>query len=176
MGRLLGVLLAVAAMPSFGDDRDYSRSRRNDGYYGRGRDDGYYGRDRGNGRDDGYYGRDRGGSGYGNDRALFANVQRNLRRAQSESRGLSSREHERYQNAYRRLSEFESRYAQGRWDNGKLDQAIEDVNNVVRHNPMSSRSRQVLSQDLSALRQFRANRGGGYGYGNGNGNRQPYPW
>src|SRR5688572_26392068 len=130
MGRFLSILLVASAIPALADDDDWRRRRddRNSGY-GYGRNDGYYG------RDDGYYGRDRGGygnnrGGYGN-RGVFASVQQNLRRAASESRGLSSREHDRYNNAFRHLSEFESRYAQGKWDNGKLDQAIEDVNNVV---------------------------------------------
>jgi hypothetical protein len=77
----------------------------------------------------------------------------------------SGRERSRYDNAIRHLSQFQNRYSRGDFDKDRLDQAINDVQNVVDHNPLDGRARSMLMNDLGQLRAFRASRGhGGYGY------------
>ena len=80
-------------------------------------------------------------------------------------RFTSGRERSRYDNAIRHLSQFQDRYYRGDFDKGRLDQAIGDVQNVVDHNPLDGRARNLLWNDLNQLRGFRASRGfNGYGY------------
>lgn len=74
----------------------------------------------------------------------------------------SHRERERYDNALRHLGEFDERARRGYFDKGKLDQAIGDVQNLVDHNPMDGRARDVLWRDLGALRSLRARYDHGY--------------
>jgi hypothetical protein len=78
----------------------------------------------------------------------------------------SRRERERFDNAIRHLSQFQNQYYRGHFDKGRLDQAINDVQNIVDHNPLDDRARGMLWQDVNDLRAFRATRGapGGYGY------------
>lgn len=68
----------------------------------------------------------------------------------------SRRERDRYDNALRHLHQFQDRLRRRDFDKGKLDQAIEDVQNVVDHNRIDRRAKDVLWRDLSALREFRA--------------------
>jgi hypothetical protein len=80
-------------------------------------------------------------------------------------RFTSGRERSRYDNAIRHLSQFQDRYYRGDFDKGRLDEAISDVQNVVDHNPLDGRARNMLWNDLNQLRGFRASRGfNGYGY------------
>ncbi|HSU32471.1 MAG TPA: hypothetical protein VLJ11_14660 [Bryobacteraceae bacterium] len=75
----------------------------------------------------------------------------------------SHRERERYDNALRHLGQFEERARRGDFDKGKLDQAIGDVQNLVDHNPMDGRARDILWRDLGALRSLRERYDYGYG-------------
>jgi hypothetical protein len=59
-------------------------------------------------------------------------------------------------NAIRRLNEFDRAFRRGEFDRDCLNQAIEDVNNILRHNRLSPRARQILQQDVYRLREFRA--------------------
>lgn len=102
----------------------------------------------------GPFGRDRGGYGYGSG-GLIQSVQEHLRRAASFGR-TRGKDYKRVDNAMRHLSEFDSKMSRGHFDRGKLDHAIEDVNNVVRHNHIDRRDRNVLAMDLERLRDFRA--------------------
>lgn len=101
----------------------------------------------------GPFGRDR-GYGYGSG-GLVQSVEEHLRRAASFGRGRG-KEYKRVDNAMRHLSEFDSKMSRGRFDRGKLDRAINDVNNVVRHNHIDRRDRNVLATDVERLRDFRA--------------------
>jgi hypothetical protein len=96
--------------------------------------------------------RSRGSYGGG---ALFQSVQEHLRRAASVTH-TRGREYDRFNNAMRHLSEFEAKLSRGQYDRGKLDRAIEDVNNVVRNNRLDRRDRNVLATDVERLRDFRA--------------------
>ena len=95
---------------------------------------------------------------YGRARDLVGRVQRDLERAQRMA-PVAGRQRERYENAQRHLSEFDDRLSRGDFDKDKLDVAIDDVNNVVKNNVLSPRSRDDLRDDLGALRSMRAARG-----------------
>jgi hypothetical protein len=101
-------------------------------------------------------GRERGP--YARARDMVGRVLRDLERAERATRA-EGRERERFQNAQRHLSEFDARLSQGDFDKDKLDVAIDDVKNVVRHNTLPPRGRDNLSDDLRDLRQLRAVRG-----------------
>jgi hypothetical protein len=74
----------------------------------------------------------------------------------------SGKERERYTNAMSHLSRFDRELTKNRFDKDLLDGAIEDVNNLVNHNTLSSGDRDRLSQDLRQLRNLRASRGMSY--------------
>jgi len=71
----------------------------------------------------------------------------------------SHHERVRFDNAIRNLSRFQDRYYRGKFDRGRLDQGIEDLDNVVKHNPLDRYARERLWNDLSNLRAFREDRG-----------------
>ena len=98
---------------------------------------------------------------YDNARSLVSHVQNDLRRAERFTRP-SGKEKERYYNAQRHLSQFDRQLARGRFDKDKLDEAIDDVKNVVENNTLSPRDRDVLSGDLRDLRELRRTRGASY--------------
>jgi len=98
---------------------------------------------------------------YGRARGLVDRVQRNLHRAE-ELTPPNEKEKERYHNAQHHLSEFDRRLSEGKFDKDKLDQAIDDVKNVVEHNTLSPEHRDVLTRDLAELRELRRTRGEGY--------------
>ena len=98
---------------------------------------------------------------YGNARSLVARVQNDLRRAERFTRP-TGKERERYFNAQHHLSQFDRQLARGRFDKDKLDEAIDDVKNVVENNTLSPRDRDVLSGDLRDLRELRRTRGASY--------------
>lgn len=77
-----------------------------------------------------------------------------LRRAGRFARG--GRERERIDNAQRHLYDVDRALNRGRYDRGRLDEAIEDVHNVVRNNNLPPRERDVLNDDLERLRELRA--------------------
>ena len=95
---------------------------------------------------------------YENARGLVANVQKDLRRAERFTQP-SEKEKERFYNAQHHLSQFDRELARGRFDKDKLDEAIDDVKNVVENNTLSPRDRDVLSGDLRDLRELRRTRG-----------------
>ena len=95
---------------------------------------------------------------YGRARDLVSRVQKNLRRAERFT-PPNEKEKERYHNAQQHLSEFDRKLSEGRFDKDKLDQAIDDVKNVVEHNTLVAESRDVLSGDLQELRELRRARG-----------------
>ena len=98
---------------------------------------------------------------YGTARGLVDRVQRNLRRAEHFT-PPSDKEKERFHNAQHHLSEFDRKLSQGKFDKDKLDEAIDDVKNVVENNTLSAEARDVLTRDLGELRELRRTRGEGY--------------
>jgi hypothetical protein len=88
-------------------------------------------------------------------------VQNDLRRAERFT-PPNGKEKERYFNAQHHLSQFDRELERGRFDKDKLDEAIDDVKNVVENNTLSPRDRDVLSGDLRDLRELRRTRGSSY--------------
>jgi hypothetical protein len=93
---------------------------------------------------------------------------------------LDGHEAKHFDEAMQRLQEFQSRWARGNFDTGRLDRAIENMQHLADADRVHPRDREILNQDLSALRGFRSSRGqyGGYGdYGNGryDRNNRRYP-
>jgi hypothetical protein len=93
-----------------------------------------------------------------NARSLVSRVQNDLRHAEHFT-PPNGKEKERYFNAQHHLSQFDRELARGRFDKDKLDQAIDDVKNVVENNTLSPSDRDVLSGDLRDLRELRRTRG-----------------
>ncbi len=65
------------------------------------------------------------------------------------------REMERYDNAMTHLSQFAEKLHNGRFDRGKLDHGIEDLQHILNKNPMDGRARDILNHDLTDLRRLR---------------------
>jgi hypothetical protein len=92
-----------------------------------------------------------------------------LDRARSYRR-IDGHERRHFEQARRDLERFQANWYNGRWDNGRLDSAIGNIDHLVNSDQLSPRDREMLSRDLYALRDFRANRGynrrgyGGYRY------------
>ena len=60
------------------------------------------------------------------------------------------------------LSEFQNKWARGRFDKGELDDAIGAIQHVVNSNRISGREASMLQDDLYRLREFRAQSRYGY--------------
>lgn len=103
------------------------------------------------------------GRSYWNSRSYYspAPVSQTIRHLHQIAAYSSStgRERKRFDNAIRSLYQFQDRYHRQRFDKDKLDQAIEDVQNIVNHNRLHPQARNLLWSDLGQLRGFRANRG-----------------
>jgi exoribonuclease R len=69
-------------------------------------------------------------------------------------------ERERFDHALEHLSQFSRKLYAGRMDRGKLDRSIDDVGNILRHNRIDPRGREILSNDLNELMRYRANNAG----------------
>src|SRR5439155_1332087 len=57
------------------------------------------------------------------------------------------------------LQEFEARWARGKFDTGKLDKAIHNLEHLAGADRVRGRDRDMLARDLEDLRRFRASRG-----------------
>jgi hypothetical protein len=97
------------------------------------------------------------GQEYGHARDLVARVQSDLERS-AEFVKSNEKERERYHNVQHKLSDFDKELRAGHFDKGKLDDAIDDLKNVVKNNTLESRDRDTLATDLSDLRTLRDTR------------------
>lgn len=97
------------------------------------------------------------GQEYGRARELVARVQADLERS-AEFVRRNEKERERYHNVQHKLSDFDKELRAGHFDKGKLDDAIDDLKNVVKNNTLESRDRDTLAADLSDLRTLRDTR------------------
>jgi hypothetical protein len=100
-------------------------------------------------RDDFYRGRDWRGQ-------LFARVRRDLDYVSS----FSFRGDDRYRldRTYRELDDLQRDWASGRWDRRSLDDVIDSLGRVLEDNRLAPRSRDILRDDLSRLRDLRSRR------------------
>jgi hypothetical protein len=112
--------------------------------------------------DDRYYGNERGGwergggQVRGNEpvrRALF-----DLDRLRS-IRYADGHERKHIDNARRDLLRFEESWSRGKFDRDRLDGAIGNLDHLANSGQVHPREREVLYQDVRALREFRAYRG-----------------
>jgi len=87
-------------------------------------------------------------------RDMIARAQEDLQRAADFTRN-NEKERERYHNVQNHLSEFDRELRRGHWDKSKLDDAIDDLKNVVKNNTLESHDRDALAADLEALRTLR---------------------
>ena len=90
-------------------------------------------------------------------RDLVARVQDDLQRAADFTRN-NEKERERYHNAQHHLSEFDRKLRDGHFDKDKLDDAIDDLKNLVANNTLESHDRDELARDLADLRVMRDTR------------------
>jgi two-component SAPR family response regulator len=97
------------------------------------------------------------GQEYAHARELVARVQGDLERSAEFVRS-NEKERERYHNVQHKLSDFDKELRSGHFDKGKLDDAIDDLKNVVKNNTLESRDRDTLAADLSDLRALRDTR------------------
>ena len=142
---------AVPAYPG-GDRRDdRDRGSRDDADRGS-RDD----RDRAY-RDDDVYHRDRDERFRGEDmrRRFFERIREDLDHVQSGAFPFGADQY-RLARTRQELDELQSKLAAGRYDERELDEVIAAMDRVVRDNRLSHRDRDVLSDDLNRLREFRA--------------------
>ena len=79
-----------------------------------------------------------------------------LRKVRANNGVFDERQERRYNNAMKHLVEFQRNLYRGYYDKGRLDEAINDVKNVVDNNPMEPRARDFLFRDLERLRGMRA--------------------
>lgn len=122
--------------------------------------------------DDGYgRGRNRAGEwrrgGYGGPDQVINQVMRDLDVAGRNTRYVDDHERKHFQHAREELYKFQDRFRQGKWDNGKLDKAIEDLSHLANARQLDPRARQLMANNANVLRDLRANRGryenGSYG-------------
>jgi hypothetical protein len=99
------------------------------------------------------------GDGYGrNQQFLIQRVMSDLDQAARRAR-LDGHEVDHFNEVARSLQEFQARWARGKFDSGKLDKAIHNLEHLADADRVRGRDREMLSRDLYDLRQFRASRG-----------------
>jgi hypothetical protein len=90
-------------------------------------------------------------AGLGPLRGLVDRTQSDLRNALAlEPEG--PKQHERYRDAQKALSEFDKHLAKGHFDRGKLNESIDRVKSILDHNTLQATSRDSLMHDQEDLR------------------------
>lgn len=87
-------------------------------------------------------------------RALVDRVQNDLARAEDFTRN-NEKERVRYENVQHRLSQFDRDLRRDHFDKGKLNDAIDNLKDVVKKNTLEAHDRDELARDLSDLRTLR---------------------
>jgi hypothetical protein len=87
-------------------------------------------------------------------RDLVTRVQDDLQRAEDFTRN-NEKERVRYENVQHHLSEFDRELRRDHFDKGKLDDAIDNLKEVVKNNTLEGHDRDALASDLSDLRTLR---------------------
>ena len=150
MIRLSGVLLGPAALLfalGLGAqtwDRDQYGQPRNDPYYRNG--------------DPYSYQR---GYRYEQNEGLIGRVMSDLNIAAS-SAYLDDHERTHFGEVAGNLQDFQARWSRGKFDTGKLDKAIHNLDHLAHADRIRPREREMLTRDVYDLRRFRDTRGGYY--------------
>jgi hypothetical protein len=87
-------------------------------------------------------------------RDLVTRVQDDLQRAEDFTRN-NEKERVRYENVQHHLSEFDRELRRDHFDKGKLDDAIDNLKDVVKNNTLEGHDRDALASDLGDLRTLR---------------------
>jgi hypothetical protein len=108
-------------------------------------------------RDDDVYHRDRDERFRGEDmrRRFFERIREDLDHVQSGAFPFGADQY-RLARTKQELDELQSKLAAGRYDERELDEVIAAMDRVVRDNRLSNRDRDVLTDDMNRLREFRA--------------------
>ncbi len=97
--------------------------------------------------------------GYGrNQGSLIGRAMSDLNRAAERAR-LDHHEVKHFDEVASSLREFEERWARGKFDTGKLDKAIRNLEHLAEADRVRGRDRDLLVRDIQDLREFRASRG-----------------
>ena len=92
---------------------------------------------------------------YTSARSLVQRTQDDLQRARDNDTTKTAKALERIDNAKKHLADLDRHLAKNEMNNDRLNEAIDDVKNVVANNPLVSADRDALSVDLADLRHFR---------------------
>jgi hypothetical protein len=155
---VLLVIFGALDAPLQADDWRYPRNDRYDPYSRNdpyNRNDPYYGNDP-------YYRNDpyRGNRGYGgNPVSIASRVASNLRSIFTRSR-MNGHERDHFRKADQELSRFISRYESGKFDTGRLDNAMKNMRDLAQSNQVHPNDRRMIANDIGALSSLRS--GGGY--------------
>jgi hypothetical protein len=88
---------------------------------------------------------------------LIGRTQEDIRRAESFERG-NGHQQDRCRDAEQHLSTLDRHLTKGRFDKGKLDHAISDVQGILDHNTLQAADRDALLRDVEDLRVARDRR------------------
>ena len=88
-------------------------------------------------------------------RSLVQRTQDDLQRARDNDTTKTAKALERIDNAKKHLADFDRKLAKNDFSGDRLNEAIDDVKNVVDNNPLLSADRDALSVDLADLRHLR---------------------
>lgn len=92
---------------------------------------------------------------YNSARDLVVRTQEDLRRAAEFVRNKKE-ERERVENVQKHLSDFDRSLTKNKFDKDKLNDAIDDLKNLLDHNTLAGEDRDALTRDLQDLRTIRA--------------------
>ena len=92
------------------------------------------------------------------DRDIIGRTMSDLSRVGAYS-GYDHHNRKRVDHAQRELMKFQEKWARGGFDSHPLDEAIDEMKDLVRSDHVGPRERIVLMRDIEGLRDFRANRG-----------------
>lgn len=89
-------------------------------------------------------------------RQLVDKTQTDLRSSSELEHTGKGKQRDRYRNAQKSLSTFDRHLTKGKFKKGKLNKAIEDIQNVLDHNTLQASSRDALLSDVQNLRLARS--------------------
>jgi hypothetical protein len=87
-------------------------------------------------------------------RQLISQTDSDLR-AVAQRDAISDKEKDRYEAALKRLSDLDQDLARGKFDDHKLNEVIEHIEDVLKDNAVSPGARDALREDLRALRELK---------------------
>jgi hypothetical protein len=87
-------------------------------------------------------------------RQLISQTDSDLR-AVAQRDAISEKEKDRYDDALKRLSDLDQDLARGKFDDHKLNEVIEHIEDVLKDNAVSPGARDALREDLRALRELK---------------------